>query len=540
MSQCIRLLLLLHLLTLSIVGQAQQAIRENQGVSVSYRAKPLAEVIRDLEQRYGWSFSYSRDFIPLDYPITAHFSNKPKAEALTLLFGDSPLAYAEIGQQVVLRRKPGYTSTQLSSRPVRAIQSSPVHPTPPTATAEKMAARTARSTAPLQTLPPRSVRTLDPTTNSILERELLIRPLALAIQEAARPLPPPERRMAQISLMPYLGTNSFRSAAITNEMSVNVVVGISGGVDGFELGGLVNIVRGDVVGVQIAGLSNRVRDELTGIQLAGALNRVGGTFTGLQISGLANTNLSDSHGIMLAGIVNQTYGDTAHVQLAGLTNYSHGHAELQVSLLANQAGGVVGEQAALLFNKAGYVRGYQLGLVNVADTVAGISIGLLTLVKKGYNRVEISLSDYLWANAALVFGTQKWYNKLLLGARWDEVAVDAQANKRTFMSWGIGYGLGSAHAFSPRSRLLTEISAQHVNELTRWSPRLNLLSQLRLGWDYQLSRGLSWFMGPTINLLWTRDAAAGRSVLVPRPQWTWERGELLLNGWVGFQAGFRF
>ena len=46
MSQCIRLLLLLHLLTLSIVGQAQQSTRESQGVSVSYRAKPLAEVIR--------------------------------------------------------------------------------------------------------------------------------------------------------------------------------------------------------------------------------------------------------------------------------------------------------------------------------------------------------------------------------------------------------------------------------------------------------------------------------------------------------------
>ncbi len=535
MNHCIRLLLLLPLLIVSISGQAQ-----NQLVSVSYRAKPLAEVIRDLEQRYDWSFSYSRDFVPLDYPVTAHFANKPRAEALALLFGNSPLAYAEIGQQVVLRRKPGYTTTQLSSRPARAIQSSPVHPTPPTRTPEKMAARTAGTAVPLQTLPPRSVTTLDPTANSILERELLIRPLALAIQEAAKPLPPPDRRMAQISLMPYLGTNSFRSAAITNEMSVNVVVGISGGVDGFELGGVLNIVRGDVVGVQIAGLSNRVRGELTGIQFAGAVNRVGGTFTGLQISGLANTNLSDSHGIMLAGIANQTYGDTAHVQLAGLSNYSHGHAELQMSLLANQAGGVAGDQLALLFNKAGYVRGHQLGLINIADTVAGISIGLLNLVKKGYNRVEISLSDYLWANAALVFGTHKWYSKLLLGARWDEVAVDAQAAKRTFMSWSIGYGLGSAHAFSPRSRLLTELSAQHVNELTRWSPRLNLLSQLRLAWDYRLGRQLSWFMGPTVNLLWTRDAASGRSVLVPQPQWTWERGELLLNGWIGFQAGFRF
>lgn len=536
MSHCIRLLLFLHLLTVPTVAQAQ-AGKESRPVSVSYRAKPLAEVIRDLEQRYDWSFSYSRDFIPLDHPITAHFTNKPKAEALALLFGDSPLAYAEIGQQVVLRRKPSHTTTQLSSRPARAIQSSPVHPTPPTRTPEKMTTHTA---TPLQTLAPKSVKTIDPTANGILERELLVRPLALAMQEAAKPLPPPDRRMAQISLMPYLGTNSFRSAAITNEMSVNVVVGISGGVDGFELGGLVNIVRGDVVGLQVAGLSNRVRGELTGIQLAGAVNRVGGTFTGLQIGGLVNTNLSDSHGIMLAGIVNQTYGDTAHVQLAGLANYSHGHAELQMSLLANQAGGVVGEQAALLFNKAGYVRGHQLGLVNVADTVAGISIGLLTLVKKGYNRVEISLSDYLWANAALIFGTPKWYNKLLLGARWDEVAVDAEANKRTFMSWGIGYGIGSAHAFSPRSRLLTELSAQHVNELTRWSPRLNLLSQLRLGWDYRLSPQISWFMGPTVNLLWTRDAASGRSVLVPKPQWTWERGELLLNGWVGFQAGFRF
>mgnify|MGYP006153526139 CR=1 FL=1 len=49
---------------------------------------------------------------------------------------------------------------------------------------------TKRARSPALKTPPRSVKTLDPTTNSILERELLIRPLALAIQEAARPLPP--------------------------------------------------------------------------------------------------------------------------------------------------------------------------------------------------------------------------------------------------------------------------------------------------------------------------------------------------------------
>ncbi|NJK84760.1 MAG: hypothetical protein HC906_01015 [Bacteroidales bacterium] len=60
----------------------------------------------------------------------------------------------------------------------------------------------------------------------------------------------------QFTFVTPLGTNGTESYKIINEFSMNALLGINGGVDGFEFGGFINIDQGDVKGGQIAGFSN--------------------------------------------------------------------------------------------------------------------------------------------------------------------------------------------------------------------------------------------------------------------------------------------
>ena len=61
---------------------------------------------------------------------------------------------------------------------------------------------------------------------------------------------------AQVSLVPSLGTNGYKSEEKTNNISFNVISGRNGGVDGVEVGLMTNHVKNDVKGVQVAGLVN--------------------------------------------------------------------------------------------------------------------------------------------------------------------------------------------------------------------------------------------------------------------------------------------
>jgi hypothetical protein len=67
-----------------------------------------------------------------------------------------------------------------------------------------------------------------------------------------------EQRWAQLSLLPFVGSNRFVSGLITNRLSINVLAGYSGGVRGLEAGSILNMVRNDMNGVQLSGFGNIV------------------------------------------------------------------------------------------------------------------------------------------------------------------------------------------------------------------------------------------------------------------------------------------
>lgn len=110
-------------------------------------------------------------------------------------------------------------------------------------------------------------------------------------------------RPYQFSLLPGAGIHGSSSSRIVNNVSVNLLGGYTGGVDGVEVSGLFAINELDVAHFQAAGLFNVVGGQVSGVQLAGGFNDVVHSVSGLQVAGLVN-RAETVQGVQLAGLVN--------------------------------------------------------------------------------------------------------------------------------------------------------------------------------------------------------------------------------------------
>ena len=81
-------------------------------------------------------------------------------------------------------------------------------------------------------------------------------------------------RPIQASIVPGLSTNGKLNSQVINNFSFNLFGGYSGGVNGFEMGGLFNIDKKNVQYIQLGGLLNVVGGNLHGVQFAGLSNTV--------------------------------------------------------------------------------------------------------------------------------------------------------------------------------------------------------------------------------------------------------------------------
>ena len=394
------------------------------------------------------------------------------------------------------------------------------------------------------------------------------------------------RRTFQISFLPMLGTNYRLSGSVINNVSINVLAGYSGGVEGFEIGGLVNLVRGSVRGVQVGGLGNLVRGNVRGVQIGGFFNQNFGTNHGPQIAGFINSNWASAegvhiagfanftrknlHAVQVAGFVNAVGGEMQGAQVAGFLNANAGSNEgFQLAGFANvnrrdnrgaQISGFVngtgsnntGLQLAGFANFtrrdqrgwqisgfANYARtvtgGHQIAPFNFADSSATTPIGFLSFVRKnGYRRLEVSADEVLPANLTFRTGVRRFYNIFTAGINPFVGAVPV---------WGVGYGLGTGGYLDRRQRwmLNAELVGIYLSEGTfdlsnSGLFKLNVLAERRLGPRLYLS------FGPTLNAL-TVDTQDQNNLsrLIPYS---------LLNDsffgradskfWVGGHVGIRF
>lgn len=539
-------------------GQVLLAQSANMTISLHYDDEPLGMVLTDLSKRYALRFSYSTNFVPVNKQVNVHADRISLKKGLDLLFENTKIVYAHIGGQYVLKIDPNKPErlSQLKTEPLpRKI----VHTT---SIRQQHKQDMPKSRPVFHQLPElkRIVIRKVPGHGDrafAIDRNLLT---LIPLEEYKREFE--ETRIAQVSLMPFVGTNLGRSKTVTNNVSLNVLWGSNGGVDGMEVGGFVNTIKKDVRGVQVAGLGNTVGGKVVGTQVSGLFNVGKGRIQGVQISGLFNT-AGAGNALQAAGLFNVANGDFSGIQLSGLFNVSEGQASgLQLSGLFNTSGGKVKTQLSGIFNVAGdvdygqvsslinvgkKVDGFQIALINVADTISGVPLGLLNIIRKGYNRFEMGASEYMYANIGGKFGAHAFYNIVNMGVSWEDrkrILNSAEFETITQLSWSIGYGIGTAIPMGSYWLVNMELITSHVNEREMWTNELNQLNQFRLLFSVRTGRSAAFYAGPTANLLVSKlyDSDTGEygSQLMPYTSYEKVNNNTSLKGWIGFNAGVRF
>ncbi|MCB0643475.1 MAG: hypothetical protein KDC44_17620, partial [Phaeodactylibacter sp.] len=300
-----------------VPGLAQNADLE-QLVSLDYSGTPLVRVITDMERDYGVYFSYSADHLPLDYPISVVVQQAPLQAALEAMFEDTPIVFALIGGQIMLRMDQTKAEDRIGSTPQEKPKPAIREPEPEPVvelTETDVDSNPEQTTAKAELEPLESIQKPVQSADVVYDfgredqRFLFLDSLNTGKDDG--------QAVAQVSVFPSLGSNGAASKATTNNLSLNVFWGNNGGVDGLELGGFFNTIQNDVRGLQVAGLGNRVKGNVRGTQLSRLYNRAGGNSTGIQASGLANV-AGSSNGIQAAGLMNVTGSSMNGLQAAGL------------------------------------------------------------------------------------------------------------------------------------------------------------------------------------------------------------------------------
>jgi hypothetical protein len=336
---------------------------------------------------------------------------------------------------------------------------------------------------------------------------------------ATENIPAFEQRFGQLSLVPFVGSNRFVSGLITNRVSLNILAGYSGGVNGVELGGFLNVVSNDMYGVQLSGFGNIVGKKSQGVQLSGFFNVDAGSFNGLQATGFSNIVTDTIRGVQLAGFSNVLHGPMYGTQVSGFSNFTSQNVDgIQASGFANialkevkvaqvggfgnyaksvgglQAAGFLniatgiskGTQVAGFANYATEVQGLQLSVFNFADTVStGVPIGLLSFVAKGYHSIEVSANDLLPLNISLKTGIRRFYNILTAGIQ------------KEFLS--VGYGLGTQVRVAKRMTVSIDLTGNYLASNRRFVNSKGALVRLSPTLDFELGKYFKFVIGPTLN-----------------------------------------
>jgi hypothetical protein len=220
-------------------------------------------------------------------------------------------------------------------------------------------------------------------------------------------------RPIQISIWPGLGDQSGEVAHFANDVSLNLLYGLSGANYALMYSSLINRNLYYASGLQISGIFNQIRrseyavkrdlyeaspilEMMEGVQMTGGINFVGNSLVGAQLAGFYNNVLKDTKGLQLALIGNRTGRNFRGVQVASLLNIAIRNASgYQVGLGINFTQGDLRGLQLGLYNRARRIpRSYnkplkrsnsvQIGIVNTTKLLAGYQIGVVNITRKFY------------------------------------------------------------------------------------------------------------------------------------------------------------
>lgn len=495
-------------------------------VSFSFGGWQLGDAITEIGNSYDIQFVYSPDKIPVYETVTVSVEEVPLSEGLEELLADLPVKYVVVGERVVfkpdrLKKLRSYTRMELPEADEPWVMRTPVEDESTeiyTETGDTLSFSAGMPVLDSVTIQPSLKLLMREKTQQIRRsggNSFIVPKINLSFLDDFDEFKG-KQRAAQISVAPGLSSNFGDAKEMTNRVSFNMTWGVNGGVNGGEIGLLGNTVKGDVQGVQIAGLVNITKGNVVGTQFAGLVNHSKSYVSGLQISGFRN-RVQSGNGVQVSGLWNKVKENYVGLQIAGLTNRTKGkNFGWQVAGLSNKAGdGRTQIQIAGLYNKAKEVQiaqigminladrvgGIQVGLINVSDTATLVSFGLLNIIRKGYNRLELSRGKVFQWNASYKFGTTAFYNIIQTSLHSeDSNFFGAPANwTEENMSWGLGYGFGTSFRTGKRLRWNFETVALHINEKARWSNDENWLTQFKMTMDIRLFKKFSIFAGGILN-----------------------------------------
>lgn len=580
--------LALFLSCVAFVSTAQTQPPLERIVTIQFREVSMEKALAQLSQAASFSFSYSPTVVEGIAPVSASFVNQSVREVLDKIL-NGRVAYKEKGNYVILTKSA--SAQKKSADEELVIDGYVVHH----ATREKLASvsvydkRTLASTvtntygyfklkidkpekenqitfsrrsfedtvivlapgnAPLITVPlrakPSAVRPAPLTDLSPQARDSVTRypsPVIYNGSDAKESqinmanIQDTLYREFQASLVPFVGTNQQLSGNVINDYSFNVLGGYNLGVRKFELGGLFNLNRGDVGDVQIAGLFNANGGNAQGVQLAGYLNANRGSMDGVQIAGTVNLNADGAIGPQIAGWTNINFQPSEGVQIAGIGNLQVGRYKgPQIAGLFNIATERIdGGQFAGIVNYGKNVRGAQIALLNISDSIRGVPIGLMSLVRSGYHKIELSADEIFYTNLAFRTGVRQFYNILSAGMKPDQF-------ENVF--WTVGYGIGTAPRLTKWLYLNFDLTANQLSQGS-FTPAVNLLNKLYMGFDFQIAKSFSITLGATLNGYVTDNAYTDYPPLftdyIPNLIYEGDIGnQAHLQMWWGGKFGIRF
>jgi hypothetical protein len=368
-------------------------------------------------------------------------------------------------------------------------------------------------------------------------------------------------RPIQTSIVPGVGTHMLMGAQVVNHFSLNWIGGYTAGVDGFEAAGAFNINRGNIryfqtagvfnsgggtmtgmqssgvfnwlagsaLGFQAAGAVNIVGEDMKGFQASGLLNRNGKCMYGFQSAGLLNVNGGNASGFQASGLVNFNAADFKGFQSAGIANHNRSLAGVGIAGVSNTALRGSGAQLSGVFNYARRFKGLQLGLVNIADTMEGVGLGLINYYGNGYHVVAAAYDESGATNLSWVSGTKHWYSLWNFSAR--------TAAEKAFH---VDYGFGNRAVISKKLSLQTDLSFQtwYIGHWDYTPLSLRLQSSL----VFQAGKRLALFAGPSYTVTENKATAqaAGYIRWLQLPNQRYDAIGSRVIGWGGWQVGVRF
>ncbi|HKG05318.1 MAG TPA: hypothetical protein VKB19_02615 [Pedobacter sp.] len=300
-----------------------------------------------------------------------------------------------------------------------------------------------------------------------------------------------------------LSSNGTHAPLDTNNLSVNLIAGVSSAERGVAFAGLSNVVLDDVNGSMFAGFSNHVKKTANGALFAGFANTYGGG-QGPAFAGFTNVASGDVNGAQFAGFANiakevtgaQVGGfinvakNLQGAQFAGFANIAKDVSISQFGGFINVAKDVKGSQFAGFINIAKKVKGAQIaGFINIADS-SDCPIGIINFIKKGEKSIGVTVDENQTTMLSFRSGGRVLYG--IIGAGYNFKNDDA--------IYGIEAGLG-AHFFESRYfRLNTELIS---STLTDFEDGSYFKASLRVMPAFKVASFLEIFAGPSMNFVTT-------------------------------------